>query len=310
MSLLDVMKLTVLILQISSLLTILISIAVFYKIVKYERQNGQMFKYFLTKSITDFFVIMTEVLFIHYYLNQESFFWQVWFIWGINFLDISLLAISNYLEVVASFDCYITLNNKFKFFHTKKGYYIVIFIIFTFNLVLYSTKLFVLKIVRMNETINATGSFQTKSMIKVTVREDTMNLIEQILQINREFIPFALLLIVNIMILITMKQISKKKKKLQKNGSSNVNNKRMLNAELNKTRMILSLSSVFFITRAPITIYYMIPNDFEYLKRISDLNSIFSALFFVYYLAQIIFYYSFNKLFEKHFKALFNVRNT
>jgi hypothetical protein len=292
-------------LKLNGLITTFICMLVFIRLLKHERQqNSLMFKYYLLKSILECFalnlmILVTFLLFLNY-----SYIWNLMYLWFFGYVSLSFISISSYLEFMALFDCYISLSNRFNALKTKKSFYIFVSII---TIYIFFMNSFYNVIKKINvENHNGTNVYQIAN--SKNFFNDNYKLFNSLITINREFLPFILILFINILILSKIRRISEKKKELKLNNHGITididRNKKILDAELNKIKMTVCSSVTFVLCRVPSQIAFM------YYDRIDDnkkclIVCFLGSLYYMNYLPQIVFYYFFNKLFQKHFNQFF-----
>jgi hypothetical protein len=259
-----------------------------------QQQKGQMFKYLFVSSLVEaiiFLLVSPDSEFFSNIKNMtESIAWKIWFIYFYNYTCFSLITLSNYLELLATFDCYIVIKNKFKFMHTKKFFNIILATLTTFCFILnfnYTLERF--KLIQVNnETYNNNDSIHYKYKYYFVNDDLTVPIgyYKTILPFIREALPLILLLIVNILILITLKEIMKKKREVQRTN----NDTTASNSELNKLKMIIVICLDYYLLRTPLIIYYVINVRFNntawycffYYANASYALS-YSPKFFIYY---------------------------
>ncbi len=93
---------------------------VFYRMTKKIKMEGHMFKYLLVKTIDDLLQFVCQIfsplyycLFLNCDLENASYAGVIWYIWFFYYFDCSLEFASSCMEVMATFDFYCLIKNKF-----------------------------------------------------------------------------------------------------------------------------------------------------------------------------------------------------
>jgi hypothetical protein len=271
-----------------------------------QQQKGQMFKYFFVSSIVEaiFFIIGSPDA--DYYkddkLAEESFAWNVWYIYFYTYTYLSLVTTSNYMELAATFDCYIVIKNKFKFMHTKKCFNIILTTIIVSSFIIHFSYLlsYVIRVEYISNnngtTDNATTihyeyhrSFMNRDILPSIIRYDVF------ISVVREALPLVLLVLVNILIFKTLRQVMIKKREIQNRN----NDTSITNVELNKLKMIIAICLDYYVLRTPMALYYILYINVE--------SVIWNCLYFYGYAFYILsyslkffIYYFFNKKFKQY----------
>jgi hypothetical protein len=217
----------------------------------------KMYEYLLIKTIFDMvIVLMNIVTIIGVYVGGFSLMFVVSYsILGFYFLEASYLA-SSLIDVMANFDCAISIENKLQIFKSKclfKGITISI-ILFSFG---YKTYELILKgivkyesINTLNETVTAYTS-ESKGLVSQKVHTGIV-LAEGLI---RDLIVLVLLVVINIFILIKMIQINKRRKNLQKSSTQQQSGHSLADrAQNQKLKMIIALFITHFIGHFPILV--------------------------------------------------------
>lgn len=107
----------------------ILNITIFYKIIqataKYD--SGHMFKYLLFKSIDDLIQYLTLLL-GPIYFNSDSKLGAYWYIWIYRYIKSVFELSSSYMQLAATFDCYITIKKFFKCCRTDIFAYLLIIV--------------------------------------------------------------------------------------------------------------------------------------------------------------------------------------
>jgi hypothetical protein len=279
----------------------MICIPIFVIIIKKERANqGHMFKYFLLKSICDFFSLSTlipELIYFHRSgTRDQSFVMQIWFISCDYYFNEAFQLMSVFFEIAASIDCLFLIKRRLDWLKSKIAFYFIAGFISLFCFLFYSCRLFQFKIVEIGDSLYKTS--YTKFHRSQFVRYHRL-----IHNIIRDILPLFILFIVNCFILATLRNLTNRRKQMEGNSqqrpSKLVSNSQ--NAERNKIKMI-SFTSSIYLFHIP-----MIFNNFNY-KNMSN-NDFISYLCFLFlslsYSLSIISYVLFNNTFKKYFFSFF-----
>jgi hypothetical protein len=287
------------IVQIASLMYTIVCIFIFWKIIKHEQhytRNGNMFNYLFLKSIFEFLSIITEMSDIISSLSsfktlQYRYIWLIIDIWIFHYLNSVVIIISMYIEVLVTFDCYLVINNFLNSFKSKKSLFINITVLVIVSLCINIIYLFLYDIVEIEGDLNNSYKLISTcfSLSKYFI------IISNLVLILRDFLPNVLLLIINSLIVLTLKRIHNQKKTL------NVNSSEIYRAKIDKIKMIIAVSISLIIGRVPFIIYAMPIHGYNFFWNCTFYP--FSILlYFVPYILQIVFYYRFNKIFQKYLK--------
>jgi hypothetical protein len=97
------------------------TIVVLALIIRYEKQIGHMFKYLLAKAVHDQIHFIVQSFAPLYYCTYCSTFQtyasQVWYIYFFFYVECINELSSAFFELMATFDCLITLKKKLAFCH-------------------------------------------------------------------------------------------------------------------------------------------------------------------------------------------------
>jgi hypothetical protein len=300
--------------QISASATCVICIIIFYKIVINERTiKGQMYKYFLIKSVNDLLFILIQISDIIYFCHKcgRHLLDQIWYIIVYNYFVQILSSLSAFFEVAASFDCYLTINDKFKFLFTKNSFYTTILIAILFNFILSVDYILIFE--RINFNLLFPNETKTSTSVIYGIKYSNYyytkihKVLNYIVDINRDLLPVFALFIINILILLKLRDISKRRETVFKQSKAQIS--RIHKAEINKIKMILVISFSYILTRLPYMIYLLPIHGFNIFWECYYLMSV-KALYHLSFLIQIIFHYFFNKTFQKYFYFLFKRANS
>jgi hypothetical protein len=261
-----------------------ICIFIFAMILKNERQQSNMFRYFFLKSINDLIYLISQQsswiskcldcsLKYLYSINilQTVFYWYI--------AEVTLLS-SGLLDLVATFDCYNLITQKYQFFLTKKSFYILSVTIYAISIIF--------------ELFYTVNWEQSPTFFKI------LHLINLI---TRDFLILITIVILNMMILYKMKQVTKNRQAIA-NHSQDVLIINSQNAERNKIKMIVSVGLNFFILHFG----NILDQIFYFSYHFKCLELLIFLLFDMTYYNSIIFYLCFNNTFNRIFIEYFTFK--
>jgi hypothetical protein len=279
-----------------------VCIFIFLKICR-QQQNanqGNMYKYLTVKSVCDFLflLMMTVDVFFNRIdgTKNTSFVLQVWLIifdWY-AFCVTSLASVM--LEIAASIDCYLLISNIFTFLIKKKCFYIVTAVVTIFCVSFYVPLLFFNDIVRIEKgqgyKVERTRFYRWKSTVYYFMVHDIL----------RDVLPVIILSIINILILVSLRNATKRRKNLAKSRiisiAQKISLKKSKKAELNKMKMIL-FTNLMHIFHLPMIIYNL------QLKSVNQCYThLAQTLLVASYSIPIISYILYNNNFKKFFIKL------
>ncbi len=107
-----------------------ICVLIFAQIVHSQQQESHMFRYLLVKSILDMVLFLLLVVDFLYLCGSActtsySIVMVIWYIAIYNYIVPVVQLTSVFLEVAATFDCYIMINNKLKYCISIWWFYLV-----------------------------------------------------------------------------------------------------------------------------------------------------------------------------------------
>jgi hypothetical protein len=298
-------------LQYGSIIGLTFCIIVFSRIVENSKNEnkGQMFKYFLSKSVFDILVFLTVILDSAYYCNNcgTNYVWQLWYIWIYYYAYTVFVSISNLMEIAATIDCYLLVTNKFKFLLEKRIFVGFLLSSIVFNVIINVHYYFIFKIVENSDgTLNRTTFTVIDSMDYI--RKSYFPIINFSILAYRELLPLLILIVINILIMLTFKKVSARKRQMQGRATTLSNAEiRIQRAEKNKLKLIFIVSFSYILLRMPFTIY-QVPfhgrNMFWECYYFPTSIRLYDLSFFI----QIFNYYFFNNKFKKYFLLTIKLR--
>jgi hypothetical protein len=291
------------IIQMVSLVYTVVCIVIFWKIIRHEQQhtrNGNMFNYLFFKSIFDFLSIVTEIgdRITSLESLRYSYITQVINNWIYLYLNSVVVTIAIYSEIFATFDCYLFLNNFTNFFKSKKSYYInlTVLVIVSFSInIIYLFRSNITRIEDEFSNVTSKNNNNYQNLLSCFSYSTYFIIISTIVLIIRDFLPIILLLIINVLIVLTLKRIYTQKKILRINISD------VYRAQTDKIKMMSSIAASLIIGRTPYMIYILPIHDSNTFWECT-MYSLSNFLFYIPYGLQIIFFYRFNKIFRKYLK--------
>jgi hypothetical protein len=275
------------------IITNTLCIIVFIRILRRENSNNQMFRYLLLKTIIDLIYLICNIIYCDNCKINNSLFMNIWYVWFYWYLGTVNQCISSFLEIAATFNCLISIKNNLKYLNTKKSFYIISIFIFVFNFISSSYIVLSFRIVRINGTLS---QFTTKNTD--FFHSLTFIYLQYTTTVIRDLGPMIILVTLNTLILIQLRQVSQRRKSILKTLNT-VSNRLMRNAEANKTLMILFIGLNYIILHSPWMIYQL-P---IYTKTFFTQYYLSNGSVFCYNLSfalPFFFYFAFNKTFRKY----------
>jgi hypothetical protein len=279
----------------------LINIIVFFNIANSKQSsNANLFKYLLTKSICDFYILGFGVGFgviDSYFKTQIQKYYAICifrFIFD-EYLCFVFQLISMFCEVASSFNRYRSIANRFQFLNKFS---------FKFKLILmvsYSVLFYVYKFFQKNcatyKTVNSTSLYYKLEHYSYFLHSPQDYALSIIHSVIRDGICSLIIIILNIFIFSFMRKVFTNKIEFNKNGSKNNNlqAKKIERSQKNLIYMVFTTSFFTLIGHLLMFIYYL---PIQLLRFNNCLRS-FSLLFF--YLGFSISFFSYF-CFNLHFK--------
>ena len=289
----------------------LINIFIFIKIIYKRNQTDNLFKYFLTKSLSDFYVNMFGVvmgLVDIYFTNQVQPFIQFCLFRLIfdEYMCFVFQSISMLCDVASSLNRYKSITNGFKF-SNKISIIIKILLMSSYSLIYYSFKLFQ-KYCAVTSPISTSlnNSNSTSSSHKPLYKIDHYKHFKQTPidlgfslthTIIRDGICTMLIIIFNLLILFQMRKLIKSKKSINPTNNTSSKNEKATQAQKNLNRMVLLTSTFTLICHLLLFIYYL-P------IQITANPCYKTIMLILFYLSLSINFFTYFK-FNLHFKRLF-----
>lgn len=287
---------------IGSLLNIF-CIIVFLKLIRKKASSGDMYKYLLFKSVIDTCVLLRNFLFIFIEckecgLNKFYAFKLIEYVFFVYFSFVTQL-ISVLCELAANFDRYKVLSKKFKAFN-KLTYKHGISGMLIYSSLFYVYKFFERKIVKRSTKTNNTTSEYYSLIYTKFGSSDQVIVFDFVHSLIRDAIIVALMFMLNMLTLSTIKKILARKKNLTK--SFNEKNHR---SEIKTSVMLLVTSviaivghSLYFVFNIPWFVFHLSECVYPFINFVYYLS--FTVNFFVYFFFNKHFRNSLLKIFKNH----------
>jgi hypothetical protein len=279
----------------------LFCVIVFSRINDKFHTNGQMYKYFLMKSILDFMIFIIFLIKQIEYRSPDNIHYNFWFqvfdLYFYHFFELLFKIYSVYFEILATIDCYLSIEKKYQHLLTKKAFYITSSFNLIFFFIFYFGKLFVYKIVPFGDLYR----FE-KTYLYFNYFYKTLTIL---FLIFRDVIGTFLMVSFNVLIFLSLKKLTERKKTLRNNDAL----VRSIEAEQNKVKMIYFSTINFIVFHFPDVIYNIYgkfskskfwPTYLEFSNFIINLS--FATPFIIYIL--------FNKTFRFYFMKLIRMKQS
>jgi hypothetical protein len=288
----------------------LLCVILFSIIIKKCNTNGKMYNYLLLKSICDFILFVgyffDPILNFHNLNLDKTYFYQLYFKYFCHYLNPLLVLYSIWFEVLATIDCYLTIENKYRFLLTKKAFIWSSFVNIIFFFLFYSSKLCVYQILQVNGTNNSTllNEKHLYKTIKTHLYFGTFYKTLTFLYLFfRDIINNCLLIFFNIMIYLTLKRVVANRKKILKSNKASLLDS--IKNQRNKSKMIYFsfINSLLFHSPDFVTCVYGKHHMAHSIFWVFYGNISFQLLMFSFAVPFFI-YFTFNKVFANHFFKL------
>jgi hypothetical protein len=274
-----------------------------------QLNNNNMFKYLLMKSIMDFMNSLSNFfLFWHNCSNDcessKSFIVQIWHIWFYDYIEYILETLSSLFEIAATFDCYITINNKYEFCQSSLFFYsfsILVTIFWTIFYLIFPLGLVIKDKIEINPFNN-----ETKHIYSVEdndfANSQFYKKISIIDSLIRDGLFFIILIIINVKIFIILKRMSRQRQALTISDNLSILFRNAEKAKRKKMQMIFAIGVNYSIGHFSFLIYNAL-YGFNF-SLVSCFFVYFVLPYYITYTNNIFFYYFYNKIFKKFFVSL------
>jgi hypothetical protein len=288
-------------------------VIIFIRIVINKRithSQGKMYEYFLIKSILDFFFFCSNTFEYLYFCKtceaSSSYLIQIWYIWFYSYFESICSTCSFFLEIAATFDCYITINSKCKCCQTNSFFYSFCVLILCFSFIIYLTFPlgFVIKhTIKIDPVLNKTFYFYYRDFNDFG---DTQ-LFENIHFMNsivKDGIFLVILVTLNVMILVTLQRTTQRRRVLKGNRNLLTTSQK---AENKKVIMIIATGFNYLIGHFSYFILVVLYKFYD--ASIFCYSQYFFFLYYITFADNIFFYFFFNNIFKRFFFQLFPFYN-
>jgi hypothetical protein len=187
--------------------------------------TGNMFKYLLVKSFCEFALFAIDVFYLRYDCAScgmaNTLAGEIWNNYFASFIEICLMYVSSMLEVVVSLDCYLSIRNRWKFMRTKTMFYVMTIGSIAFSVIYHIYYLYGWVVVEVNvrRVLNETTANGTsltyyeyqyfKTASTSFAKTDVLKFFSLFHTIFRDVIILFLILVLNVLILIEMRRVTK-----------------------------------------------------------------------------------------------------
>ena len=281
----------------------LFSALVFYQILK-NNSFGNMFYYLFFKCIDDAVQFIIQVFAPFYYCynchNSHSYMVIVWYIWFFYYAELICELGSAYMEILATFDCYITINGYLKCCKSKYLAHTLILMVHLFASIYYIYAIYSFEVVPV-QSVNEQKNYDFGyTQFYYTDFAHTLRIMHTML---RDVSAFILLIILNFLILITFKKSMERKKKILRQNQKHNGSKNFTcieKADRNNTRLIFFSGINYMMGHiGPILVYMPFDESTDFWSCFFDIHLLpfYLSYFFTFFL-----YFSFNKQFRHKVK--------
>lgn len=272
--------------------------------------NSNLFKYLLVKSMVELLVFMLEVFTIRMYNHPDtptSRARWIWY-WYLNYYaEYSLLYVSSLMEIAATFDCLISVWNKYKWMLSGLAFWIVVICSFVVSFAYHSYIILQAYIAPYNQTIQVSENV-TKTILKYRYintpfygSQTSINLMlaESLI---RDLGFLVIIFLLNFLVLLEIKKVTQRRRAMNKSGSDKTI-QTALTAERNKCVMIMVTGVNYFLGHSLYAIYQFAILSGAAFRDINSWICVFRIgydLLMLSYGVSFILYYVFNKQFNRY----------
>jgi hypothetical protein len=179
-------------------------------ILKKERCQGYMFHYFFVKSFNDFILFIVNqcewVIFCEDCSIKDSYFSQILLIYCWWYMEDVCLLASGFLELAATLDCYNLLSKKFDCLQVKSSIYKIVCSIYIL------ASIYLIPVILKQKVVKTYIGYKT---VKLEYKIYDIHFIAMLA--IRNVLTVFLLLILNFLILLKMKNLTKTRRNNFKN---------------------------------------------------------------------------------------------
>jgi hypothetical protein len=270
----------------------LICVWVFVQLIRGKSSKSDMFKYLLVKSICDSlysFRMILKFIFNYQAFNVEKYFvWQLIQLLILYYFGFIVQLVTVLCDIAATFNRFRTITQKFKFMN-KFSYLISIVGFFAYASMFYSHKFFEHNIQKVSIKNSTESNYLLNS--NEHFEKNYQQIFGLIHSLVRDGLCVAILLLLNILLLIYLKNTFKKKKQML----SLKKNEKKERAEMKITLMIISTGIISIISHGVLL--------YSYIERNRVSKCALFAIYFIYDFAfciNILIYLLFNKNFNRY----------
>ena len=278
-----------------------ICVIIFYKLMRNSSQNDNLNKYLLIKSIVDtlMYVHIMVIKSISLSKANKPYLYQVFRLIFFRYVLFILELMSMFLEIVSILNRYFTFTKINKRFE-KFGFKSAMFLMSIYSFGFYAYRFFDEQIELVVDVKTNSTSYKLNSN-----KLDGISIIfDYIHSIVRDGICVLLIFILNILTLIKLKKVMKKKMNLQ--SKSIYKDKRLNETGFRLTKMVVATASITFFGHILTLIEYIFVN----VIYIDDCFSAFSSFtFFSCNSFNFVLYYYFNLNFKRLFLSFVSYKN-
>lgn len=236
----------------------------------HRQDSSNMFNYLLVKAISDlsiFLIAVSHIVFLASSTLRFSLMGSMWMIYFQNYALPCLFYVSSLLEMAATLDCLILFWDKLKWLISKTAFYIITtsILIFSFTFHIYIFWQLSIEEVRTVDSENKTQITYRPKYEPFRFSQVSLSLIAAESFI-RDVLFLVVLVLINILILVELRRITKRKINLETDlsDSSNTRGKytnasrpiqMAMNAETNKARMTVAIGANYFLGHSLYAVY-------------------------------------------------------
>ena len=279
----------------------IICVAIFYKLIRNSTQNDNLNKYLLIKSIADTYISIQPLITKLFNLSKsdKSYFYQVFNLIFFNYFLVISELMSMFLEVASILNRYFTftkINKKLE----KIGFKSAVIFMLVYSFGFYSYKFFDLKIssvvdYKTNETY---FKLNTNKLGGIGI------ILGYIHSTVRDGICVLLLFILNILTLIKLRKVMKKKANLQ--SKSLAKDKKATKTGFRLTMMVVATTTITFFNVVLMIIKYA---NINVINSNDCFLAFISFTFFMCNSVNFVLYFYFNLNFKRIFLSVIYFKN-
>jgi hypothetical protein len=279
-----------------------------------SNNNNNMFKYLLMKSIMDFIEFSSNIYrFLYECSNKcdssKSYFFQIWVIWFYLYIEYITEILSVIFEIAATFDCYITIINKYEFCRSNSFFYyfsVTITIFWTLFYMIYPFG----RVIK--DEIDPFNNNESKHSYSVGYNDYGNSKFYSIIpifdSIIRDGFLFIILVIINVKILIFLKKMTRQRQVLTGTNKSSNLLRNIQKTKRKKMQLIIAIGVNYSIGHFAFLMQNLLTYFNKFYGRCYHIYFMFP--YFISYVDGIFFYCYFNNIFKKFLLGLIPFTNT